>query len=107
MTIGIHADSPDPAHSSVLPLRQSLNAVVGDIDSGGQHDAAARIMIVDDEPSTISILKKHLSGHGFGQFDTTIDPSNAVSLFAECKPDVVLLDVRMQKKSGLEVLKRN
>lgn len=63
-----------------------------------------RIAIIDDEPSTVKAVKKHLKLVGYRQFFTTSDASQAMPLIAAERPDVVLLDILMPAVSGLEVL---
>jgi hypothetical protein len=55
----------------------------------------ARIMIVDDEPIIVDILKNVLEDVGYRSFIETTESTRALDLLAENKPDVVLLDVNM------------
>lgn len=63
-----------------------------------------RIAIIDDEPTTVKAVKKHLKLVGYRQFFTTSDASGAMRLIAKERPDVVLLDILMPAVSGLEIL---
>lgn len=62
-----------------------------------------RLLVVDDEPINVQVLER-IFDPGFAQIASTTDPRNAVALFRDFAPDVVLLDLRMPHLDGLEVL---
>ena len=64
-----------------------------------------RIAIVDDEPQIIALVRKYLKDAGYKNFVTTDDASLALSMIKAESPDLVLLDIRMPKINGLEILK--
>src|SRR4051812_22710725 len=66
----------------------------------------ARVMMVDDEPLNIEVTQIHLEDAGYTRFCSTDDPTQALSLMAETRPDVLLLDLMMPGLSGLEILAR-
>lgn len=66
----------------------------------------ARIMIVDDEPGNVDLLKRVLERAGFHKLDSTNDPREAVSLYVETRPDLILLDLHMPYLDGLAVMDR-
>jgi putative two-component system response regulator len=66
----------------------------------------ARIMIVDDEPGNVHLLKRVLERAGFHKIDSTNDPRDAVSLYVETRPDLILLDLHMPHLDGLAVMDR-
>jgi DNA-binding response OmpR family regulator len=61
-----------------------------------------KILIVDDEPNIVVSLEYLMKKEGF---DVAVagDGDAALALVASFKPDLVLLDVMMPKKSGFEV----
>ena len=63
-----------------------------------------RIMIVDDEPLNIKIVRKYLQIAGYTDFVITSDATQAMDLVRKEKPDVVLLDIMMPQVSGLQIL---
>lgn len=64
----------------------------------------ARILIVDDEEESVRLLERILERAHYTQVRSTTDPNRALELFREYRPDLVLLDLRMPGKDGLEVL---
>ncbi len=65
--------------------------------------ATGRILVVDDEKNIRSTLKMVLHGEGFVA-DLAADGAEAEKFFALTPPDVVLLDVRLPGRTGLELL---
>src|SRR3954447_24469055 len=89
-------DSVDIASNSRHEDDCAVNPVV-DQDS-------AKIMIVDDEPTNIKVVRRLLEIEGYRNFVTTTDPSAALYLVADQRPDLVLLDLMMPMVSGLDIL---
>jgi len=65
---------------------------------------AAKIAIIDDEPTNVKVVQKYLQSEGYEDFTTLVDPVPAVDVISSQQPDLVLLDVMMPRVSGLEVL---
>jgi putative two-component system response regulator len=63
-----------------------------------------RVMIVDDEPTNIKVVRRYLENAGYKQFITTSESTQALDLIREHKPDVILLDVMMPHVDGLAIL---
>ncbi|MBV7331973.1 response regulator [Chloroflexi bacterium TSY] len=63
-----------------------------------------KILIVDDEPGTLNLVRKILHADGHDIYEA-MDGEQAIELFTEIRPDVVLLDVVIPKMDGLDVLK--
>ncbi|MDG2012371.1 MAG: response regulator [Pirellulaceae bacterium] len=63
-----------------------------------------KILIVDDEPLVSGMLFAQLSESGYQQIDTENDATKAIARVHEYQPDLVILDIRMPKINGLEIL---
>lgn len=68
------------------------------------HDA--RILIVDDEPDNVALLRRILEADGYVHVHSTNDPTEVPALTLELDPDLVLLDVLMPQMTGHDVLRR-
>lgn len=66
---------------------------------------AARVLIVDDEPEAVELLQEFLVAKGYDVI-TAGDGAEAVRKVMDERPHLILLDVRMPKMDGLEVLRR-
>jgi class 3 adenylate cyclase len=64
-----------------------------------------RILVVDDNPSNVDILRARLSTHGY-EILTAADGEEALAAVREHLPDLILLDVMMPKLDGIEVCRR-
>jgi putative two-component system response regulator len=65
---------------------------------------AARILAVDDQLYNIQLLKMMLRGAGFQNLYTTVDSREALPLYVEHQPDLVLLDLSMPHIDGFGVM---
>ena len=63
----------------------------------------ARVLIVDDEQMLREMLQQMLDIEGFETF-TASNGSEALSVFKQCDPDVVVTDIIMPEKEGLEII---
>lgn len=62
-----------------------------------------KILLVDDEPATLQLVRRLLQADGHDIYEA-IDGEQAIQMFDVIRPDLVLLDVVIPKKDGLEVL---
>jgi DNA-binding response OmpR family regulator len=67
--------------------------------------AMARILVVDDEPDAVELLQEFLTAKGYDVIIAS-DGEEALRQVKEHRPHLILLDVRMPKLNGMEVLKR-
>jgi CheY-like chemotaxis protein len=63
-----------------------------------------RVVIADDEPSVRLLVQATIEGDDYELF-TACDGDEAMSLIHEQRPSLVLLDVRMPGRTGLEILR--
>lgn len=62
-----------------------------------------RILVVDDEKAFAELIQESLEEEGY-EIEATQDPYHALELLQRSSFDVALVDVRMPKMSGLELL---
>jgi CheY-like chemotaxis protein len=69
--------------------------------------AASRLLIVDDEPAILELLKRYLERLGYG-VETTPNAEAALDLFeaAPDRYDLVITDLSLPGMGGEELLKR-
>ena len=65
----------------------------------------ARILIVDDEPEILKVLKRALVSEGFEVVETT-RPTEALRLLEEQPWDILISDIDMPVINGYELVKR-
>ncbi len=64
----------------------------------------ARLLIIDDEEHNIHLLTRVLQRGGYHQTESCLDAREALSTFQKFAPDLVLLDLQMPHKNGLQVM---
>ena len=65
----------------------------------------AKVLIVDDEGANIRLLEIILEEAGFTECWSTNSPRDSLELFAEVKPDILLLDLQMPSLDGFGVMR--
>jgi PleD family two-component response regulator len=68
------------------------------------HIKKALIMIVDDQEPNVRLLERLLGQAGYHNTVSTTDPTQVIDLFAECEPDLILLDLLMPEMDGFAVM---
>jgi len=61
------------------------------------------VLLVDDNPGMLRLLKRYLSGSGYAVLEAQ-SASDAISIATDYQPDVITLDVMMPQRDGWEVL---
>ena len=64
------------------------------------------ILIVDDEPSYLELMKDFLNQEGYANVITESNPLNVLSLLDRTDIDLILLDIFMPEMNGLELLEK-
>ncbi len=72
--------------------------------AAGRTFKNARILIVDDEPGNVDVLRRLLERAGFHHLETTADPREAAAMYVRLRPDLILLDLHMPHMDGLAVM---
>ncbi|MDP3024998.1 MAG: response regulator [candidate division Zixibacteria bacterium] len=64
-----------------------------------------KILLVEDEPHLLELYQEELQDEGY-EVMSTMDGEEAVLLTKKNLPDLVVLDIKIKKLHGLEVLKK-
>lgn len=64
----------------------------------------ATVLVVDDTPANVAVLKRLLDGAGIARVHGFTDPRQALAHCAEHLPDLVLLDLHMPDLDGFAVM---
>ena len=65
--------------------------------------AGQTILVVDDDPQTLSYVRKALSDAGYAPI-VTADPEEALPYVEESRPDLVLLDLMLPGMDGIDLM---
>ncbi len=93
------------------PINQSAPTAPASVQSSRRfHDSldqikSSKIMIIDDEPLLIRVVRRFLQSAGYNQFVTVTDSREAIVKIDSEMPDVVLLDIMMPNVTGLDILR--
>ena len=66
--------------------------------------SAMSVLIIDDEPANVELLRQLLTNKGLGRVHTETDSRQVTHQLLELRPDLVLLDLHMPHLDGFEVL---
>lgn len=69
-------------------------------------DAAARILVVDDEPTNLKLADAMLRSDGYSDIVLLQDPRELPARYAEAPADLILLDLNMPHLDGYAVMAR-
>jgi diguanylate cyclase (GGDEF)-like protein len=89
------------------PTRDAEEAApvsVADAESGRLRGFT--VMMVDDDPIMLEIVQTFLEEAGYVNFVTTSDPTHAMQLARDHRPDVMLLDLMMPQVTGFDILQQ-
>ncbi|MFP4446221.1 MAG: response regulator transcription factor [Desulfosudaceae bacterium] len=64
--------------------------------------AEKRVLVVDDEPDLVTVVKKYLEDEGFA-VEVAYNGVEAIEKVTANPPDAIVLDVMMPEKDGYEV----
>lgn len=67
---------------------------------------AARILIVDDQPSNVLLLEGILQEEDYTAYQSITDSRKVLSAFLDYQPDLILLDLQMPYLDGFEIMKQ-
>jgi signal transduction histidine kinase len=72
---------------------------------GTERLRGCTLLLVDDEEANLDLLDALLSAEGYTSLVRTADARTVQALYAQHAPDLVLLDLHMPHRHGLEVLR--
>jgi len=94
------------ARSAVAPSPPvaANSSAVSDTDSRSGPLRSSTVMMVDDDPIMLEVVQTYLEEAGYTSFVTTSEPGQAMELFQQRRPDILLLDLMMPGVSGFDIL---
>lgn len=69
-----------------------------------KRERPAKILVIDDQEQNIRLLTRILEKDGYENVRWTTNAAEALPIYSEFNPDLVLLDVHMREKDGFQVL---
>jgi len=85
--------------------RFRLLDALGGTDYNLRGGASVRILVVDDDPQILSVLKRGLAFEGY-KVDVADNGEKALAIARDQPPDLVVLDIMMPGLDGIEVTRR-
>lgn len=93
---------PDDAQT----VRELLEKTSAALMSESARRRNKRIMIVDDDPKAVDVLRQFLMKFGYSDIVLAYDGQEALDMITAHAPDLVILDMQMPRMSGYEVIGR-
>ena len=94
------ATRPEAGGSTDTASSQAPN----DTESRSSPLRTSTVMMVDDDPIMLEVVQTYLEEAGYTSFVTTSEPRQAMDLFLQQRPDILLLDLMMPEVSGFDIL---
>jgi CheY-like chemotaxis protein len=89
-------DIPTPVQSPVLPT-------VARPDAWDDRSVAFSVLVVDDDPTSLSLASRVLEEGGVEVVTTAADAGSAIAAANETKPDAALVDVGLPDRDGIDL----
>jgi phosphoserine phosphatase RsbU/P len=70
------------------------------------EDSTLPILVVDDDATTLALLRALLEHAGYANVESTTDPRSVPQLFMRTQPRLVLLDLHMPEIQGLQLMEQ-
>lgn len=64
-----------------------------------------KVLIVDDDEALADLIKKTIEKMGTYRVKTAVNGEEGYELFLHFKPDIILTDIQMPAKNGLEMVR--
>jgi CheY-like chemotaxis protein len=91
--------------SSLSSGQRTADWTTAEVREGASMDKNKTIMVVDDNPDIITIVKTILEGKGYSVFSAS-SGAELLNMLKVQNPDLIILDIMMPEMDGLEVLSR-
>jgi len=99
------ASTPEIQQVPINPVRSPGASSAAKTDSSSTATlTSAKILILDDEPANVRVLKRYLETAGYSNIQTSTDSTSALEWIDQQRADVLLLDVMMPEVSGIDIL---
>ncbi|HWT80745.1 MAG TPA: diguanylate cyclase, partial [Candidatus Methylomirabilis sp.] len=114
-----HESMDDPVESGGAPQASrhadarpaiDLDATTGRLLAASKPEgpfetfANATVMLVDDDPLCLEVVRVFLQEAGYHKFLSSSKPTEAMRLMEQARPDVLLLDLVMPEVNGFQIL---
>jgi len=108
----VRASDPQEAASAAAAHPETQGGSTDTASSQAPSDTESRsaplrsstVMMVDDDPIMLEVVQTYLEEAGYTSFVTTSEPRQAMELFLQKRPDILLLDLMMPEVSGFDIL---
>ncbi|WP_115938605.1 HD domain-containing phosphohydrolase [Aestuariispira insulae] len=64
----------------------------------------SKILVLDDVAANVELIEMMLNEEGYLNVISTTDPAQAIAIYKEFKPDLLILDIRMPGMDGFDVM---
>jgi putative two-component system response regulator len=111
MDASLESLNPAPVAATVAPPAsepicvESRHAKNTDRAGVNTRTLDSTILILDDEPYNVMVVRKYLRDAGYTNLLALTDSTEALNVIAEKNPSLLLLDIMMPKVNGLDILR--
>ena len=89
--------------AELFPAMTSVQDALKPVETGRQNSNLPKVLVADDEPDMLRFLKSQLVTHY--QVIEAVDGQQAIEKASQFLPDIILLDMMMPEKDGLQACK--
>ena len=93
-------------NTGTFPALAGTGRLTRDLALSPKSVEKAHVFIIDDEEIVVEVLKAHLEEVGYNLFTTCTDPTQALDMIEQERPDIVITDLVMPQIDGFELLRR-
>jgi len=98
---------PRSGHFRVtVHMGASLQDYWGNTTANSKSTYAARVMLCDDEPAIIEVMRVYLEEAGYTNIISNTNASRTMALLRAAPPDILITDLMMPEVDGFEILRQ-